>query len=86
MNEATIEATNHPISHPEQPTTKTSPQVTAPPPAHRPESGTSQVWYSPKAFADAGYTVPTTWQELLDLSDKIAASVGVGPAALQPWA
>src|SRR5665647_3614740 len=44
MNEATAEATNHPISHPEQPTTTTSTQVTALPPAHQPESGTSQDW------------------------------------------
>lgn len=33
----------------------------------------SFVWYSPSAFADKGYTVPQTWDELLALSDKIAA-------------
>ncbi|MFQ6170604.1 ABC transporter substrate-binding protein [Oryzobacter sp. R7] len=33
----------------------------------------SFVWYSPSAFADKGYTVPKTWDELLSLSDKIAA-------------
>lgn len=39
----------------------------------------SLVWYSPKAFADAGYQVPTTWQELMALSDKIVA------AGQKPW-
>ncbi len=33
----------------------------------------SIVWYPVKAFADAGYTVPTTWDELVALSDKIVA-------------
>ncbi|MFC7581709.1 ABC transporter substrate-binding protein [Schaalia naturae] len=32
----------------------------------------SFVWYSPKAFAEKGYEVPTTWQELLDLTDTIS--------------
>ncbi|MEY9875493.1 alpha-glucoside transport system substrate-binding protein [Streptacidiphilus sp. MAP12-33] len=32
----------------------------------------SLVWYSPKAFAAAGYQVPTTWADLMALSDKIA--------------
>jgi alpha-glucoside transport system substrate-binding protein len=27
----------------------------------------SFVWYNPKVFADNNYTIPTTWQELLDL-------------------
>ncbi len=40
----------------------------------------SMVWYSPKAFKAAGYTVPTTWADLMSLSDKIAAS-GKG----KPW-
>jgi alpha-glucoside transport system substrate-binding protein len=34
----------------------------------------STVWYPIKAFAAAGYQVPQTWQDLLALSDKIAAS------------
>jgi len=42
-NGVTIEATNHPISHPEQPTKTTSAQVTTLPPARTSESGTSQV-------------------------------------------
>ena len=33
----------------------------------------SLVWYSPKMFKQAGYTVPTTWSDLMALSDKIAA-------------
>jgi hypothetical protein len=44
MNEATIEATNPPISHPERPTATTSPQVTAPRNNQTAKSGTSQVW------------------------------------------
>ena len=30
----------------------------------------SLVWYSPKTFAAAGYTVPTTWDELVALSGQ----------------
>ncbi len=33
----------------------------------------SFVWYSPSAFADKGYEIPKTWDELMSLSDKIAA-------------
>ena len=33
----------------------------------------SFVWYSPKIFEDNGWAIPTTWDELLALSDKIAA-------------
>jgi len=33
----------------------------------------SVVWYPVKAFAAKGYKVPTTWDELLALSDKIVA-------------
>jgi alpha-glucoside transport system substrate-binding protein len=40
----------------------------------------SFVWYSPKQFAKAGYTVPTTWDGLMQLSAKIAAA-GKG----KPW-
>lgn len=43
----------------------------------------SFVWYSPKAFADKGYTVPTTWDELIALSDKIVAD---NPDSdVKPW-
>ncbi|MFS0704682.1 ABC transporter substrate-binding protein [Cellulomonas sp. 179-A 9B4 NHS] len=31
----------------------------------------SFVWYSPSAFEENGYEVPTTWQELLDLTDQM---------------
>lgn len=39
----------------------------------------SFVWYSPKAFKDAGYTVPKTWDELMALTEKIAAT------GKKPW-
>jgi len=39
----------------------------------------SLVWYSPAAFEAKGYTVPTTWDKLIALSDKIVADGGV------PW-
>jgi ABC-type sugar transport system, periplasmic component len=31
-------------------------------------------WYSPKVFADNGWAIPETWDELLTLSDEIVAS------------
>ena len=40
----------------------------------------SLVWYSPKAFKQAGYQVPTTWNDLMRLSDTIAKA-GRG----KPW-
>ncbi|MDR1711522.1 MAG: ABC transporter substrate-binding protein [Propionibacteriaceae bacterium] len=43
-------------------------------------SAKSFVWYSPAMFADAGYTIPTTWDELTALTEKIAAD---GKA--KPW-
>ncbi|MEM6251626.1 MAG: ABC transporter substrate-binding protein [Cyanobacteria bacterium P01_D01_bin.156] len=39
----------------------------------------SLVWYNPKAFTAQGFTVPTTWDELLALSDRIVA------AGVNPW-
>lgn len=39
----------------------------------------SFVWYSPKMFKDKGYQVPKTWDELISLSDKIAAD------GTKPW-
>ncbi|ROS23927.1 ABC transporter substrate-binding protein [Cellulomonas sp. PhB150] len=41
----------------------------------------SFVWYSPQAFEDGGYAVPTTWDDLMTLTDKIAAD---HPDA-KPW-
>lgn len=32
----------------------------------------SFVWYSPGAFADAGYEVPQTWDDLMSLTEQIA--------------
>jgi alpha-glucoside transport system substrate-binding protein len=43
----------------------------------------SFVWYSPKAFADKGYQVPQTWDELIALSDKIVADNPDG--SVKPW-
>lgn len=40
----------------------------------------SLVWYSPKFFSANGYTVPTTWADLMTLSGKIATD---GKA--KPW-
>ncbi len=43
----------------------------------------SLVWYSPAAFADAGYDVPQTWEELIALSDRIVADHPDGQ--VKPW-
>ncbi|MCP4304994.1 MAG: carbohydrate ABC transporter substrate-binding protein [bacterium] len=39
----------------------------------------SIVWYPVQAFADAGYSVPTTWDELVALSDQIVADGNGSP-------
>ena len=39
----------------------------------------SLIWYPKKAFDDAGYEIPTTWDELMALSDQIVADGGT------PW-
>jgi alpha-glucoside transport system substrate-binding protein len=39
----------------------------------------SLVWYNPSAFDAAGYEIPTTWDEMLALSDQIVADGGT------PW-
>ncbi|GAA2147691.1 ABC transporter substrate-binding protein [Kitasatospora kazusensis] len=41
----------------------------------------SLVWYSPKYFKQAGYQVPTSWADLMALSDRIAKAGGTG----KPW-
>ncbi|MDH6576553.1 ABC transporter substrate-binding protein [Kitasatospora sp. MAP5-34] len=41
----------------------------------------SLVWYSPKYFKQAGYQVPTTWADLMTLSDRIAKAGG----GSKPW-
>lgn len=38
----------------------------------------SYVWYSPSAFEDAGYEVPETWSDLMDLTAQMQSDVG-GP-------
>lgn len=43
----------------------------------------SFVWYSPKAFKDAGYEIPTTWDDLMTLTDTIAADKGSD--TVTPW-
>ncbi len=43
----------------------------------------SFVWYSPTAFAEAGYEVPTTWEEMIALSDQIVADNPDG--TIKPW-
>ncbi|MCI1787386.1 MAG: ABC transporter substrate-binding protein [Actinomyces sp.] len=39
----------------------------------------SFVWYSPSLFAEHGYTVPETWDEMIALSDQMAAD------GMKPW-
>ena len=55
----------------------------------------SLVWYSPTAFADGGYEVPETWDDLIALSQQIADAntdgltkpwcVGFGDGAATGW-
>ncbi|BAS26048.1 ABC transporter substrate-binding protein [Limnochorda pilosa] len=51
----------------------------------------SLVWYDPKAFAAAGYSVPTTWDEMMALTDRIASqgetawSIGLESGAASGW-
>ncbi|GIG41724.1 alpha-glucoside ABC transporter substrate-binding protein [Cellulomonas phragmiteti] len=41
----------------------------------------SFVWYSPGAFEENGYEIPTTWQGLLDLTDQMVAD----HPDIKPW-
>ncbi len=43
----------------------------------------SLVWYSPTTFKKNGWTVPTTWTDLIKLSDTIAASSS--KTGTKPW-
>ena len=43
----------------------------------------SFVWYSPVAFERAGYEVPTTWDELVDLTDRVVADYPDGSVAAE---
>jgi alpha-glucoside transport system substrate-binding protein len=51
----------------------------------------SIVWYSPDNFADAGYEIPNTWDELVALSDQMVADgttpwcIGIGSQAATGW-
>jgi alpha-glucoside transport system substrate-binding protein len=51
----------------------------------------SLVWYSPDNFADAGYEVPTTMEELMALTDQIVADggtpwcIGLGSGGATGW-
>ncbi len=51
----------------------------------------SLVWYSPKYFKQWGYTVPTTWADMITLSDKMAADghkpwcVGIESGTATGW-
>jgi len=54
-------------------------------------NGKSLVWYPKDDFDAAGYTIPTTWQELLDLSQQIADDgdtawcIGIESQAATGW-
>ena len=54
-------------------------------------NGKSLVWYPKKAFDAAGYKVPTTWDELIALSDQIKADgdapwcIGIESGAATGW-
>ena len=51
----------------------------------------SLVWYSPENFEDAGYEIPTTFEDLIALSDQIVADggtpwcIGLGSGAATGW-
>lgn len=55
-------------------------------------NGKSLVWYPKKAFDAAGYQVPTTWDEMIALSDQILEDgdapwcVGIESGAATGWA
>lgn len=57
---------------------------------HR-DSTKSLVWYPKKAFDDAGYKVPTTWAELMALTDQIVKDgdtpwcIGIESGAATGW-
>ncbi len=44
----------------------------------------SFVWYSPSAFEEGGYEVPTTLDEMMALTEKIAADTA-GDGSTKPW-
>lgn len=54
-------------------------------------NGKSLVWYPKAAFDAAGYTIPQTWDELMDLTEQIAADgdtawcIGIESGAATGW-
>jgi alpha-glucoside transport system substrate-binding protein len=55
-------------------------------------AGKSNIWYSPARFEEAGYEVPDTWEDLMNLSDQIAQdgqaapwSIGLESGAASGW-
>jgi alpha-glucoside transport system substrate-binding protein len=46
-------------------------------------SAKSFVWYSPSVFEENGYEIPTTWDEMIALSDQISADHGSD--SVKPW-
>lgn len=42
----------------------------------------SLVWYSPLSFEAAGYTVPTTWDEMIALMDQMVADSDIQPLSM----
>ena len=52
----------------------------------------SAVWYPKKAFDEAGYTIPETWDDMLKLSDQIVADgdtpwcIGIESGGATGWA
>lgn len=54
-------------------------------------SNKSLIWYNPTAFEAAGYEIPTTWDEMIALSDQIVADgtapwcIGVESGAASGW-
>ena len=54
-------------------------------------NGKSLVWYPKKVFDDAGYTVPTTWDELMALTQTIVDDgdtpwcIGIESGAATGW-
>ena len=54
-------------------------------------SNKATVWYSPNQFAANGYSVPTTWDGMISLSDRIVAdgknpwSIGVESGGASGW-
>lgn len=55
-------------------------------------SNKSMVWYDPQQFQKAGYEMPKSWDQLMELTKKIAAnkdikpwSIGLGSGAASGW-